>query len=225
MQQSLFASAIATASEPESAGSAWEKTPLSQAVFTVIDLETTGLNAKRNAITEVTAIQFQNGKEVKKFSTLVKPTEPIPPECIAITGITNEMVQDAPPLISVLTDLCGFVGPSPVIVGHNVPFDIKFIQEKLSQSGLAGFGDRFALDRALCTKALAVKAIPGLPSYEGIVVATACDVVNPNPHRAEADVRMSAGILFALITRLQGAQTLNPSATVQDLLDFQGSLS
>jgi DNA polymerase III epsilon subunit-like protein len=70
---------------------------------------------------------------------------------------------------------------------------------------------------------LAVKTLPGLPSYEGIVVATTCEVYNPNPHRAESDVRMSAGILFELIKRLRAQG--QPMSTVQDLLAWQGVLN
>lgn len=223
MQQSLFG---ATVLESES-NQAQVESPrmdalIQDTVFTVIDLETTGLNAKRNSITEITAIQFKNGEEVAKFSTLVKPTEDISPEVEAITGINNAMVQQAPPLITVLSDLCAFVGREPIIVGHNVPFDIRFLQEKLQATGLTSFADRFILSRAFCTKALAVKAMPGLPGYDGMMVASQLGVHNPNPHRAEYDVRMSAGILFALVSRLQ--QKTPALKTVQDLLDYQGLL-
>lgn len=223
MQQSLFAMAVAQAEPEASAERPVTDIPVDEAVFTVIDLETTGLNPKKHSITEVTAIQFVNGAEQAKYSTLVKPAEAIPPEVEALTGITNEMVRQAPPLVSVLTELCGFVGTSPVIVGHNVGFDIRFLQEKLQQAGLSDFADRFHLGRACCTKALAVKVLPGLPSYEGVMVATQCGVYNPNPHRAESDVRMSAGILFHLIGRIRTQGT--PLATVKDLLDFQGPLT
>lgn len=224
MQQSLFASALAVApEEPALSATTLLETPLEDVVFTVIDTETTGLSPKKNALTEITAIQFKNGVEQGKFSTLVKPSEDIPPEVEALTGISNAMVQQAPPLISVLTDLCAFTGSTPIIVGHNVGFDIRFITEKLQQSGLSSFSHRFDLTRACCTKALAVKLLPGLPSYEGIVVATQCGVVNPNPHRAEADVRMSAGILFQLIERLK-KQDPNVK-TLGDLFAFQGVLS
>jgi DNA polymerase III epsilon subunit family exonuclease len=225
MQQSLFANALAQA-EPvvQSSGAMALDTPLSETIFTVLDVETTGLSPKKNSLTEITAIQFKNGEEISKFSTLVKPAEEIPPEVETLTGITNEMVQQAPSLIQVMTELCSFSGPSPLVVGHNVGFDIRFLQEKLQQSGMASLQDRFDLQRAFCTRALALKALPGLPSYEGVVVATQCGVYNPNPHRAEYDVRMSAGILFELIRRLQADEALNLK-TAQDLLDYQGPLS
>lgn len=223
MQQSLFGSLAGPVVVEEEPTVTLSKIALSEAVFSVLDLETTGLNAKRNAITEVTAIQYKNGVEIGKYSTLIKPTEPIPEEVELLTGINNDMVKHAPALVMALSELSAFLGPSPIIVGHNVSFDMGFLKEKISQSGLDVFGDRYDLSRAFCTKVLAQKALPSLPSYEGIVVATAIGYHNPNPHRAEADVRMSAAILFALIEKLR---TENATIkTVQDLLAYQGVLT
>lgn len=224
MQQSLFGSLGAPAA-PELVKPAqpFEQLALEDAIFTVLDLETTGLNAKKNAITEVTAIQYRNGEEVDKYSTLVKPAEPISEEVELLTGISNDMVRNAPALVMVLSELSHFVGEAPIIVGHNVAFDIGFLREKVSQSGLDVFQDRYNLARAFCTRVLAVKTLPGLPSYEGIVVATSCGVYNPNPHRAESDVRMSAGILFELFNRIRAQG--HSLKTVHDLLQWQGVLT
>lgn len=224
MQQSLFGSLSApTATSMEAARKPLDQLLLDEATFAVLDLETTGLNAKRNAITEVTAILFRNGEEVDKYSTLIKPTEPIPEEVELLTGITNDMVKQSPALVMVLSELSGFLGEAPLIVGHNVSFDMGFLKEKVSQSGLDVFAERYDLSRAFCTKVLAQKAMPGLPSYEGIMVATAVGYHNPNPHRAEADVRMSAAILFELIKKLKAQDA--GMKTVQDLMNFQGVLS
>ncbi|WP_303673110.1 3'-5' exonuclease [Vampirovibrio chlorellavorus] len=223
MQQSLFGSLAGPVVAEEKPTVSLSKVALCDAVFSVLDLETTGLNAKRNAITEVTAIQYKNGVEIGKYSTLIKPTEAIPEEVELLTGISNDMVKNAPALVMALSELSAFLGPSPIIVGHNVSFDIGFLKEKISQSGLDVFADRYDLSRAFCTKVLAQKALPSLPSYEGIVVATAVGYHNPNPHRAEADVRMSAAILFALIEKLQAENAA--VKTVQDLLIYQGVLS
>jgi DNA polymerase III epsilon subunit family exonuclease len=222
MQHSLFGGLAASISSVAQDGKPLEALPLGEAAFTVIDLETTGLSSKKNAITEVVAITFRDGEEVGKYSTLVKPTEVIPEEVEMLTGITNDMVRQAPPLITVLSELAGFLGESPVIVGHNVGFDIGFLREKVTQSGLEAFLDRFDAARSFCTRLLALKALPGLPSYEGIMVATAVGYHNPNPHRAEADVRMSAAILFALIRKIREE---NPRIrTVRELLNWQGPL-
>jgi hypothetical protein len=95
--------------------------------------------------------------------------------------------------------------------------------EKAQQSNLESFVPRLKWETALCTKVLSQKTFPSLPSYEGIVVATQCGVVNPGAHRAENDVKMAAGILYALIDRIRANGT--PVETVQDLLNYQGQLS
>jgi DNA polymerase III epsilon subunit family exonuclease len=227
-QGSLFGAALlpnAFAEAGLGSQSAWDDvlaSPLETATFTVIDLETTGLSAKRNSITELTAIQYVNGQQTAIYSTLVQPKEPIPPEVEDLTGISNEMVRTAPPVVMVLNELFQTMGPTPLIVGHNVSFDLGFLREKCQETGLLGLEDRLSYERSFCTKVLAQKVMPGLPSYEGIVVATQCGYHNDNPHRAEADVRMSAAILFTLISELQN--TDHTLQTVGDLLAFQGPL-
>jgi DNA polymerase III alpha subunit (gram-positive type) len=222
MQQSLFGSVL-SAQEHPSAQSKNTSQKLADVLFTVVDLETTGLSAKKNAITEIVAIQYLKGVEQAMYSSLVKPTETITEEITRFTGITNEMVDQAPSVLSVLNELCQFSGSYPVIVGHNISFDIKFIREKLEQNAMGSLQSIFDLSSSLCTKTLAQKCLPGLPSYQGIVVATHLGVSNPNPHRAEYDVRMSAGILFALLDKLSVERP--DIQTLSDLLAYQGPLS
>jgi DNA polymerase III epsilon subunit family exonuclease len=218
MQQSLFAVAVAEAPGKGNWLQVLNKS-LAETVFTVIDTETTGLNPKKSELIEITAIQYQGGKDIGMFSTLIKPVEPISPESAAIHKITDEMVQNAPPLITVLSDLCAFVGANPVIAAHNAVFDIGFLREKLTHVQLSSFLERFEFEKSFCTKALAKKLMPGLPSYEGVQLAGHLGITNLNAHRAEADVRMCAEILFALTNRLPGDITC-----IQDLLDYQGIL-
>ncbi|MCA9841736.1 MAG: 3'-5' exonuclease [Cyanobacteria bacterium HKST-UBA03] len=227
IQQSLFGALIEAETPAPSehpGGSARDvAAALDATTFTVIDVETTGLNPAKNALLEVTAIQYRQGQDLAVYSSLVQPNVAIPEEVEELTGINQAMVTGAPPLITVLTELCKFVGPAPFIVGHNVGFDIRFVNQKLESTGLHSMTSRFDMATALCTKTLAQRALPGLPSYQGIVVATQCGVRNDNPHRAEADVRMSAGILFALIDKLRtDGKSLH---SVADLLTLQGPIS
>jgi DNA polymerase III epsilon subunit family exonuclease len=222
LQTSLFSSLFSQETEAAPSTQALLAQAFDTATFTVIDLETTGLNAKRNSITEITAIHYVNGQATDIFSTLVQPKEPIPYEVENLTGISNEMVATAPPLMMVLNDLISFMGASPLLVGHNVSFDLAFLREKCLECGLVGLEQRIDISKAFCTKVLAQKVMPGLPSYEGIVVATQCGYHNDNPHRAEADVRMSAAILFALVAKLRGqGQAI---VTVGDVMGVQGVL-
>jgi DNA polymerase III subunit epsilon len=222
MQTSLFASGLMSDSQPSVNAQEILNQPLRTIEFVVLDLETTGFNPKKNSITEITAIRYINGIEQAMYSTLVNPTERIPSEVEALTGISNEMVADAPPLLMAMNGLFEFMGSQPVIVGHNVGFDLGFLIAKSEECGFHTLQSRLNSHLAVCTCQLARKVMPGLPSYEGILVATQCGYHNPNPHRAEADVRMSAAILFALITKsLQSAQPLH---TLQDIIHIQGEI-
>ena len=94
--------------------------------FVVLDTETTGLSSANNEITEVSAIRFEDWTPVMVFHSLVKPQKAIPDEIIQKTGITNEMVSSAPTFSSIVPSLNEFIGKSN-IVGHNLPFDLKFL--------------------------------------------------------------------------------------------------
>lgn len=96
--------------------------------FTVVDLETTGLDSTFDEIIEVGAIKVRNGNVTDTFNSLVKPEEEIDEFITEITGITNEMVADAPSISKVLPNFLSFVGDD-IIVGHNVSFDINFLYD------------------------------------------------------------------------------------------------
>lgn len=96
--------------------------------FTVVDLETTGLDSTFDEIIEVGAIRVRNGNVTDTFNSLVKPEEEIDEFITEITGITNEMVADAPSISKVLPNFLSFVGDD-IIVGHNVSFDINFLYD------------------------------------------------------------------------------------------------
>ncbi len=194
--------------------------PLEETTFTVFDLETTGLNAKQDAITEIAAIKYKNGKEIGKFTTLVKPTVPIPPEIEELTNISNEMVKNAPDPKTALKNLSRFVGPNPILVGHFVNFDVNFVRTKLDAFNLGHLKDRFVLDQSFCTKTLARKVIPDLPSYSGTKLAAHLGIGNPQAHRAEHDTRMTGQIFFELIKRLKSQGTSIRS--VDELQTYQG---
>lgn len=78
--------------------------------YTVFDLETTGLDPEKDEIIEISGIQVRNGQMTGRFSTLVNPGRPIPPDAARINGITDEMVREAPALKTALQDFLAFVG-------------------------------------------------------------------------------------------------------------------
>jgi DNA polymerase-3 subunit epsilon len=95
----------------------------------VIDIETTGLDAQFDEIIELSAIKVRNGWATEKFSMLVKPQYDVPEFITELTGITNDVLKDAPVLHEVLTEFMTFIGDE-VVIGHNVNFDINFLYDK-----------------------------------------------------------------------------------------------
>lgn len=96
--------------------------------YVVLDLETTGLDPSYEEIIEIAAIKISNGVKVSEFATLVKPEDNIDEYITQLTGITNDMVKDAPNIEKVLLELKEFLGDS-VIVAHNANFDINFLYD------------------------------------------------------------------------------------------------
>ncbi len=102
----------------------------------VFDIETTGLDDQTDQIIELGAVKIDNGNIIEKFSTFVKPTKSIPREVSNLTGITNAMVKNAPPIEFVIRDFYDFTRGC-VLSGHNIiGFDIKFIKREGENVGL-----------------------------------------------------------------------------------------
>ena len=144
--------------------------------YTVLDLETTGLDPKRELIIEYAAVKVRGGKVVDTFQSLCDPGFPIPAQIEEITGITTEMVRNSPNPRSVLPDFLEFIGDD-FIMGHNVLFDVRFI------AASAGEFTNPYID----TMKLFRKLHPTLPHHR------LCDMVdyygknNESAHRALSD--------------------------------------
>ena len=113
-------------------------TPLSRVVFCVLDIETTGSDRGLDGITEIGAVKVQGGEVIGTFATLVNPGMAISPAITLLTGITERMVATAPRIETVLPTLQEFVGDA-VIVGHNVGFDMGFLNTALRRSDRVPF--------------------------------------------------------------------------------------
>jgi DNA polymerase III subunit epsilon len=108
--------------------------------FVAFDTETTGLDAETQQIIELAGVKFtvelKDGKMVPKvlgtFESFVKPSMMIPEEATRVNGITNEMVDNAPPISEVLPDFIKFCGLSTVLIAHNAEFDAKFLRKAIS---------------------------------------------------------------------------------------------
>lgn len=110
--------------------------------YVALDCETTGYDPNYNEIIEVAAVKVKHGQEVARYQQLTKPKNPINDFIIELTGITNEMVVDAPTIAAVLPSFFDFVGEF-IIVGHNVHFDINFLYESAERAQLSPLQNNF----------------------------------------------------------------------------------
>ncbi len=158
--------------------------------FVVFDIETTGLSHVANEITEIGAVRIKNGEEVERFHTMVRPSVPIPPRIIQLTGITDDMVRDAPLPQEALAAFRTFVGENAVLVAHNADFDTKFIFYHGRQHDIV-FQNRVVDSVALCRL-----AYPMLKSHKLNKVAEHLHLPL-NHHRADNDAQCTAKIMLA----------------------------
>ena len=105
-----------------------------QLSFVAVDLETTGLDPKKDRIIEIGAIRVENGEVAGEYQQLVNPGCPIPDFVSDLTGITDEMVEKAPLIGEVLDEFLKFCGELP-IVGHQVMFDYRFLKRATVNQG------------------------------------------------------------------------------------------
>ncbi len=127
-------------------------------MYAIVDIETTGGFAAGNGITEICIHIFDGEKVVEMYETLVNPCQPIPYYIQSMTGITDEMVEDAP-LFEDVAEKINQLLQDKVFVAHNVNFDYSFVKSHLAASN-------FILNsKKLCTVRLSRKIFPGLPSY------------------------------------------------------------
>ncbi len=170
--------------------------PLSAVTFVVLDLETTGASPNDCAITEVGAVKYRGGECLGTFDTLVNPGVPIPPFITVLTGITETMLLPAPPIEEVLPPLLEFIG-SAVIVGHNIRFDISFLDAALTAQGYPKLDQR-RVDTLGLARRLLRDEVPDLKL--GTLARHLRVSVSPC-HRAYADAAATAEVLHALLER------------------------
>lgn len=157
--------------------------------YVVFDIETTGLNAAREEITEIGAVKITAGKITDRFSQLINPGREIPPKIIELTGITNEMVADMPDISEVLPRFLEFC-EGCAVVAHNAGFDTGFIRQKSARLGL--IFDNKVLD----TLRLSRELFPENAKHTLDAVAKRLGVSLENHHRAVDDAEATAQIFL-----------------------------
>lgn len=160
--------------------------------FIAIDVETTGLRPVNQRVIELAAIRFTNGAPAGSLESFIDPEKRIPSYITQLTGITDEHVSDAPRFGDIATGFLEFVG-STTLAGHNVSFDLGFLNAELKRLALPALGNQ-----AIDTLALATKLLPGLrkPTLERVARTLGVEV--RGVHRAGKDALLSGTALVRL---------------------------
>jgi DNA polymerase-3 subunit epsilon len=185
---------------------------LSDCEFVAVDLETTGCSPGRHSIIEIGAVRMRAGVVHAEFSSLVRPTDPLPRAITQLTGITHEMLATAPSVDEIVAAFRAFAAGA-VLVAHNYRFDLGFLDYEAERL----WGEPFPRP-AVDTLSMARRLYPGLERYSLLHLSERIDTSVRPDHRAGNDARATAEVLSGMLPDL-AAQGL---VTVGDLAIFCG---
>ncbi len=184
-------------------------------VYTGIDLETTGVDDRSDAIIEIGAARVVDGRLDETFSTFVNPGRGIPSDVVYLTGITDDDVRDAPSIDDVLPELLQFLGDSP-LVAHQAAFDIGFLSVAAANRPELLVGGNGVFDTLTLSRAL----LPRLPSHRLTALVRFFDLPHEQAHRATDDAIADA-LLFGKFLELLDGTGSAVLATMASLADVQ----
>lgn len=164
--------------------------------YVVFDIETTGLSAVRDEIIEIGAVKVKDRQITDSFHTFIKPGRKLSPEIVDLTGITDEMLANAPKLDDIFEDFLNYVGDLP-LVAHNAQFDVSFIKESCKRRQLSLHNpvvDTLYLSRII---------LKDLKKHKLNIVAAKLGIQQKNHHRADDDAATAAQIMIKLFNILE----------------------
>lgn len=178
---------------------------LQSSTYVIFDVETTGLSVVNNEIIELAGVKMTNGEVIDRFSTFIKPSTTIPANITNLTGITNDMVSDAPALSEKLPEFLTFIEDT-VLVAHNAKFDMGFLQSACKQLGLEKVNNP-----VLDTLELARYLYPTQKNHRLNTLTDKFKVSLDNHHRAVDDSEATGHVLFHMLkdTIERGFKDLN----------------
>lgn len=179
--------------------------------FIAFDTETSGAWPISSEIIEFGAVQFSSEGEVQKeVNFLIKPSRPLQAENIAIHGITNEMVENAPPMKDVIREIHAFIN-GHICVAHHAPFDMGFVALALEEAKLS-----LPTPDALCSSLLARKLIPESDNHKLQTLVKLLNIDGGQAHRATDDARACMMVFLECIKRLGADVSLEKLYHVQE---------
>lgn len=149
--------------------------------YVVIDIETTGFTYKDDSIIEVSALRIRNNEKAKEISFLLKPKKQIPDYISDLTGITNDMLENAPDFKDIAEQILSFIGDD-VIIGHNIIFDIDRLNYNLIENECGTIGNNY-----IDTMYIAKNCICDIENYKIQTIAKKFKIAVKTAHRALAD--------------------------------------
>lgn len=166
---------------------------LASDTYVIFDIETTGLSVENNTIIELAGVKMKEGQIIDRFESFVNPHEEIPANITKLTGITNDMVADAPELNEVIQKFLAFVGDA-VLVAHNARFDMGFLQASCKKLNMNPVTNPY-----IDTLELARFLYPGLRNHRLNTLADKFKVSLENHHRAVDDSEATGHIFFHML--------------------------
>jgi len=164
--------------------------------YTVIDIETTGLDRQGDDIIELSGLKVRNNNIVEEFSSLINPDRNLDYYISNLTGITDAMLQDAPSIKEVLPEFVNFIS-NDTIIGHNVNFDIKFVHNNLKKHFNSELNNK-----SMDTMILA-KQVLKLQNYKLTTIAQNYNIDTKNNHRGLKDCYITYEVYNNLKSELQ----------------------
>lgn len=171
-------------------------------MYSIVDVETTGLSPRKEKITEIAIYVHDGEKVVDELVTLINPEIEIPYRITQLTGIDNKLVKEAPCFYEVARQVVEMTEGS-ILVGHNVHFDYNFIRKEFRE-----FGYDFQRKK-ICTARLSRKLLPGRRSYALGKLCTELGIENPHRHRAYGDARATIKLFEILLKVEKNLQDLS----------------
>ena len=166
---------------------------LKDATYVVFDVETTGLSAVYDTIIELAAVKIKNGEIIDKFERFANPHQPLSQTIIDLTGITDDMLQDAPEVEEVLQEFHDWIGDG-ILVAHNASFDIGFINQGFQRIDLEK-----VKNPVIDTLELSRFILPQLKSHRLNILCKHYGIELTQHHRAIYDTEATAYLLWKLV--------------------------